>query len=100
MSRHHPAGKEKTRPRRRHSLWFLPIPILLFLLMPFVANRIHPVILGLPFIIFYTIISVVMSWASVWLASRFDPVYKANSPEPIPADKANRKINNKDSNVR
>lgn len=88
MSRHH-SSPATGRPRR-HALWLLLIPIALFVLLPVVANRIQPMVLGMPFIIFYTVLSTVVTWAAVWVTARLDPLYRDNALESVPADDSDR----------
>ncbi len=85
------AGDRAGMPRRggrsrRQVLWLLAIPVVLYLLTPLVANTIHPVVLGLPFIVFYTIVVTVLTPAFVWLVARMDPLYRSDADEPVPAD--------------
>ncbi|GAB3564589.1 DUF3311 domain-containing protein [Spelaeicoccus albus] len=73
------------RPKRP-ALWLLVIPTILYLLTPVVANSIHPILLGMPFIVFYTVVVTVLTWAIIWLTARIDPIYRAGAVEPVPAD--------------
>lgn len=73
------------RPKRP-ALWLLVIPAILYLLTPLVANSIHPILLGMPFIVFYTVAVTVLTWAIIWLTARLDPIYRAGAVEPVPAD--------------
>jgi hypothetical protein len=67
--------------RGRRSLLWLTVPFLLFVLaIPF-ANRVDPVILGLPFLAFWVLISVILSPLAIWLAARNDPLFAADEPE-------------------
>ena len=67
--------------RGRRSLLWLTVPFLLFVLaIPF-ANRIDPVILGLPFLAFWVLVGVILSPLAIWLAARSDPLFKADEPE-------------------
>lgn len=72
--------------RRRRPLWLLAVPVVLYLLTPVIANTIHPIVLGMPFIVFYTVGVTVLTWACVWLTARLDPVYHSDADEPVPAD--------------
>jgi hypothetical protein len=72
--------------RKRPALWLLVIPAVLYLLTPLVANTIHPILLGMPFIVFYTVAVTVLTWAIIWLTARLDPLYRAGAVEPVPAD--------------
>ena len=72
--------------RGRRSLLWLTVPFLLFVLaIPF-ANRIDPVVLGLPFLAFWVLISVMLSPLAIWLAARSDPMFKADEPEGTDVD--------------
>jgi Protein of unknown function (DUF3311) len=72
--------------RGRRSLLWLTVPFLLFVLaIPF-ANRIDPVILGLPFLAFWVLLSVVVSPLAIWLAARNDPLFAADEPEATDVD--------------
>lgn len=71
---------------RRPALWLLLVPVVLYCLAPLVANRIEPRIFGLPFLIFWVIVATVVSPVAIWLVSRLDPVFRAGSTEPVPAD--------------
>ncbi len=72
--------------RGRRSLLWLTVPFLLFVLaIPF-ANRIDPVVLGLPFLAFWVLMSVILSPLAIWLASRGDPYFRADEPEGTDVD--------------
>jgi Protein of unknown function (DUF3311) len=72
--------------RGRRSLLWLTVPFLLFVLaIPF-ANRVDPVILGLPFLAFWVLISVILSPLAIWLAARNDPLFAADEPEATDVD--------------
>ncbi|MCQ9386329.1 DUF3311 domain-containing protein [Brevibacterium sp. 50QC2O2] len=76
-------------PRRsRWSLLILPVPVVLYLLTPVVANSIQPVVLGLPFAFAYVLIVTVITPLLVWLVARLDPFYRENRGEYIPVDAA------------
>jgi hypothetical protein len=66
----------------RRSLWWLAVPFLLFVLALPLANRIDPVILGLPFLFFWTLASVLASPLAIWLAARGDPYFRNDQAEP------------------
>jgi hypothetical protein len=70
---------------RRSLLWLL-VPFVLFVLAIPVANRIDPVILGLPFLAFWVLISVILSPLAIWLAARSDPLFAADEPEGTDVD--------------
>ena len=72
--------------RGRRSLWWLTVPYLLFVVaLPFV-NRVDPVILGLPFLFFWALLSVVVSPLAIWLASRGDPYFARDEAEGTDVD--------------
>ncbi|MGW6060266.1 DUF3311 domain-containing protein [Streptomyces sp. NPDC055189] len=79
-------GLPTLRGVARPSLWLLLVPVLLYGAAPFVANRIEPRILGIPFLLFWVIAATVISPLVIWLAARLDPAYRTNAVEPIPAD--------------
>jgi hypothetical protein len=68
--------------RGRRSLLWLTVPFLLFVAALPLVNRIEPVILGLPFLAFWVLISVILSPLAIWLASRGDPFFERDEPEP------------------
>ncbi len=72
--------------RGRRSLLWLIVPFALFVFaLPF-ANRIDPVILGVPFLAFWVFIAVILSPLAIWLASRKDPLFAADEPEDTDVD--------------
>jgi predicted MFS family arabinose efflux permease len=74
------------RYRGRRSLLWLIVPFALFVFaLPF-ANRIDPVILGVPFLAFWVFIAVILSPLAIWLASRKDPLFAADEPEDTDVD--------------
>lgn len=80
-----PTGTGPVRGKR-YILWLLAVPVVLFLLTPVVANRIHPVVLGMPFIIFYTLAVTVLATVCTGIVASLDPVYRAAADEPVPVD--------------
>ncbi|GAA1949592.1 hypothetical protein GCM10009689_33560 [Brevibacterium antiquum] len=66
----------------------LIIPVVGYLLTPFVANSIEPRIFGMPFILTYTIVVTILTWFFVWMAARGDRYYRHNLAEHVPADVA------------
>jgi len=75
-----------TQYRGRRSLLWLIVPFALFVVaLPF-ANRIDPVILGVPFLAFWVFIAVILSPLAIWLASRSDPLFAADEPEDTDVD--------------
>jgi len=70
----------------RRSLLWLVVPFALFVFALPLANRIDPVILGLPFLAFWVLLSVILSPLAIWLASRRDPMFKADEPERTDVD--------------
>ena len=60
---------------RRNSRWLLLVPFVIFIVgLPF-ANRIHPLIFGVPFFTFWMLVGVVCTPIAIWLAALFDPLY-------------------------
>lgn len=88
MPRLHDSSPPSRPPRRRFSLLFLIVPVVGYLLTPFVANSVEPRILGVPFIITYTIAVTILTWLFVWIAARGDRYYRHDLPEHIPSDVA------------
>jgi hypothetical protein len=70
----------------RRSLIWLTVPFLLFVLAIPLANRIEPVILGLPFLFFWVLLSVVLSPAAIWMATRGDPLFARDEAEGTDVD--------------
>ncbi|MEV6755244.1 DUF3311 domain-containing protein [Streptomyces sp. NPDC051214] len=79
-------GLPTLRGVARPSLWLLLVPVLLYGSAPFVANRIEPRVLGVPFLLAWVIAATVISPLVIWLAARLDPAYRTNAVEPLPAD--------------
>ncbi|SMX71016.1 Protein of unknown function (DUF3311) [Brevibacterium sp. 239c] len=88
MSGVHDSSPPPRPPRRRFSLLFLIVPVVLYLLTPFVANTIEPRIFGMPFILTYTIVVTILTWFFVWMAARGDHYYRSDKAEYVPADAA------------
>ena len=70
----------------RRSLIWLTVPFLLFVLAIPLANRIEPVILGLPFLFFWALLSVIVSPLAIWLAARSDPLFRNDEAEGTDVD--------------
>jgi hypothetical protein len=70
----------------RRSLFWLAVPFVLFVLAIPLANRVEPVILGLPFLFFWTLLSVLLSPLAMWLAARGDPLFQRDEPERTDVD--------------
>ena len=70
----------------RRSLLWLAVPFVLFVLMIPLANRAEPVILGLPFLFFWALLSVILSPLAIWLAARKDPYYLRDEAERTDVD--------------
>lgn len=88
MSGVHDSPPPSRPPRRRYSLLLLIIPVVGYLLTPFVANSIEPRIFGMPFILTYTIVVTILTWFFVWMAARGDHYYRGDKAEYVPADVA------------
>ncbi|MCW2943864.1 MAG: hypothetical protein JWR24_581 [Actinoallomurus sp.] len=71
---------------RRPVLWLLLVPAVLYCAAPLVANRIEPRVLGVPFLLMWIIVTTVISPIVIWIVSRYDPAYRTDAIEPIPAD--------------
>ena len=72
--------------RGRRSLLWLIVPFVLFVFALPLANRVDPVILGLPFLAFWVLISVILSPLAIWLAARRDPYFQADEAEGTDVD--------------
>ena len=70
----------------RRSLLWLAVPFVLFVLAIPLANRIDPVILGLPFLFFWALLAVNLSPLAIWLAARKDPYYLRDEAERTDVD--------------
>jgi hypothetical protein len=57
--------------QRPHLLWLL-VPFVLFLVAPPWVNRVDPVVVGLPFLAFWLLVSTLVTPVAVWLAYRGD----------------------------
>jgi len=71
--------------RGRRSLLWLTVPFLLFVAAIPLANRVDPVILGLPFLFFWALLAVILSPLAIWLAARRDPYFLRDEAEPTDA---------------
>jgi hypothetical protein len=72
--------------RGRRSLLWLTVPFGLFVAALPLVNRIDPVILGLPFLFFWALLSVILSPLAIWLAARSDPYFKRDEAEGTDVD--------------
>ena len=70
----------------RRSLLWLTVPFLLFVLAIPLVNRAEPVILGLPFLFFWALLSVILSPLAIWMATRHDPYFANDEAEPTDVD--------------
>ncbi|HEX4357903.1 MAG TPA: DUF3311 domain-containing protein [Pseudonocardia sp.] len=61
----------------RTSLWWLLGPPVAYLAALPLANRVEPVVLGLPFLMFWLLVATLLSPLFVWLAAKGDPVWQA-----------------------
>ncbi|GAA4886131.1 MULTISPECIES: DUF3311 domain-containing protein [Saccharopolyspora] len=64
--------------RNRRSLWWLLGPVVLYVVALPLYNRIEPVILGLPFFMFWTLLATLLTPGFIWLAARKDPLWIAD----------------------
>jgi hypothetical protein len=62
----------------RASLWWLSGPFLLYVLALPLYNRVEPIVLGLPFFLFWMLLATVLTPGCVWLAARGDPLWQAD----------------------
>ena len=72
--------------RGRRSLLWLLVPFVLFVVALPLANRVDPVILGLPFLAFWVLISVMLSPLAIWMATRGDPYFARDEAEGTDVD--------------
>ncbi|QUH04746.1 DUF3311 domain-containing protein [Saccharopolyspora erythraea] len=72
----------------RRSLWWLLGPVVLYLLALPLYNRVDPVLLGLPFFMFWTLMATVLTPVCIWLAARSDPLWAADRDRARGADDA------------
>ncbi|MET7932035.1 DUF3311 domain-containing protein [Streptomyces sp. NPDC005322] len=63
--------------RNRKSLWWLLGTPLAYLGVLPLANRVHPTLLGIPFLALWLVIATFLTPLFVWLAARRDPVWQA-----------------------
>jgi hypothetical protein len=63
--------------RGRRSLWWLAGPPVAYLAAMPLANRVEPVIAGLPFSAAWLLLATLATPVFVWLAARRDPVWRA-----------------------
>ena len=61
---------------RRSLYWLLGPPVTYLGALPLV-NRVEPVLLGLPFLVWWLLLATVAAPVFVWLAARGDPVWVA-----------------------
>lgn len=66
--------------RRRSLLWLLGPYVLYLAVLPLV-NRIHPVILGIPFFTVWMFVAVLLTPLTIWLAARGDPLWRGGGNE-------------------
>ena len=72
--------------RGRRSLLWLAVPFVLFVAAIPLVNRVEPVILGLPFLFFWALLSVILSPAAIWMATRGDPLFARDEAEATDVD--------------
>ncbi|MDF3292900.1 DUF3311 domain-containing protein [Streptomyces silvisoli] len=58
--------------KRRRSLLWLLVPYVFFLAALPLVNRVHPVVLGIPFLFFWMLLATAVTPLAVWLAHRGD----------------------------
>ncbi|MGW3469690.1 DUF3311 domain-containing protein [Saccharopolyspora sp. NPDC000995] len=64
--------------KERKSLWWLLGPFVLYVLALPLYNRIEPVVLGLPFFMFWTLLATLLTPACIWFAARKDPLWRSD----------------------
>lgn len=64
--------------RKRKSLAWLAGPIVLFVIALPLYNRVEPLVFGLPFFMFWMLVGTLLTPVFVWLAARYDPVWRAD----------------------
>jgi uncharacterized membrane protein YhdT len=62
---------------RKSLLWLLGTPLAYLAVLPF-ANRVTPVVLGIPFFALWLLIATLLTPLFVWLAARHDPLWTKN----------------------
>lgn len=68
--------------RRRRSLLWLLAPFLLYIgALPFV-NRVRPVVLGMPFFVFWMLLATLLTPLAILLAALGDPEFRADRADP------------------
>lgn len=53
--------------------WLALLPVAAFLIGVFFANRVYPLVFGMPFLFFYMALCVVLTAASMAVVDHFDP---------------------------
>ncbi|KEI43140.1 DUF3311 domain-containing protein [Saccharopolyspora rectivirgula] len=64
--------------KNRKSLWWLLGPVVLYICALPLYNRIEPIVLGLPFFMFWMLLATLLTPGFIWLAARKDPVWLAD----------------------
>lgn len=64
--------------RGRRSLWWLLGPPVLYLGALPLANRVQPVLFGVPFFMCWMLIATLLTPVLIWLAAKGDPVWRAD----------------------
>lgn len=65
----------------RLSYWLAALPILGILVGIFFANRIHPFVLGMPFLMFWIVLWVVLTSVFMFVVYKLDPSNHGGDPE-------------------
>jgi hypothetical protein len=64
--------------RNRSSLLWLLAPFILYIgALPWV-NRVHPLVLGMPFFLFWMLLATLLTPLTIYLAARGDPAWQAD----------------------
>ena len=70
-------GRGSARPSRT-SLWWLFGPFVLYVPALPLYNRVEPIVLGLPFFLFWMLVATLLTPGCIWLAARGDPLWRAD----------------------
>ena len=71
-------GRDGSARPSRASLWWLLGPFALYVLALPLYNRVEPIVLGLPFFLFWMLLATLLTPGCVWLAARGDPLWGAD----------------------
>lgn len=71
----------------RASLWWLLGPFVLYVVALPLYNRVEPIVLGMPFFVFWMLLATLLTPVCVWLAARRDPLWLADRESSRRADR-------------